>query len=279
MDAEDWLRTVEHELHTAQCNNREKVLYGPWQLRGAAQSWWESYLATHVNPEAITWEEFRDNFRRYHVPEGLMIVRKEFLALKQGPLFVSEYRDKFLQLSRYALEDVNTDAKRQYRFLRGLVDPLHYQLMNHTFPTFQHLIDRAIMTERKRREMEDRKRKIGGPQVESSSHPRYSGNPPQPFKQGHQHQHQCQYQQQQYQRQFPQQQQYRQNNQQGGNQYQRQSNQATHLPALATNQNNQAAPAQGGSRACFHCGEQGHWVNHCPKKATQQQPAPNSPVR
>jgi hypothetical protein len=56
-----------------------------------------------------------------------MIVRKEeFLAQKQGPLSVNEYRDKFLQLSRYAPEDVNTDAKRQYRFLRGLVDPLHY---------------------------------------------------------------------------------------------------------------------------------------------------------
>jgi hypothetical protein len=120
-----------------------------------------------------------------------MIVRKEeFLALKQGPLSVSEYRDKFLQLSCYAPEDVNTDAKRQYRFLRGLVDPLHYQLMN---PTFQHLIDRAIMIERKRPEMEDRKHKIGGPQVGSSSHPRYSGNPPQPFKQGHQHQHQHQH--------------------------------------------------------------------------------------
>jgi hypothetical protein len=110
---------------------------GPRLLRGAAQSWWESYLATHADPKAITWEEFRDNFRRCHVPEGLMIVRKEeFLALKQGPLSVSEYRDKFLQLSRYALEDVNTDAKRQYRFLIGFVDPLHYQLMNHTFPTF-----------------------------------------------------------------------------------------------------------------------------------------------
>jgi hypothetical protein len=120
-----------------------------------------------------------------------MIVRKEeFLALKQSPLFVSEYRDKFLQLSCYALEDVNMDAKRQYRFLRGLIDPLHYQLMNHTFPTFQHLIDKAIMTERKRREMEDRKRKIGGSQVRSSGFPRYSGNQPQPFKQGHQHQHQ-----------------------------------------------------------------------------------------
>jgi hypothetical protein len=87
---------------------------------------------------------------------GLMTLKKEeFLALKQGPMSVSEYRDKFLQLSRYAPEDVNTDAKRQYRFLRGLVDPLHYQLMNHTFPTFQHLMNRAIMIERKSKEMED----------------------------------------------------------------------------------------------------------------------------
>jgi hypothetical protein len=188
MDAKDLLHTMERELHTAQCNDREKVLYGSRQLRGATQSLWESYLATHANPEAITWEEFRDNFHLYHVPEGLMIVRKEeFLALKQGPLSVSKYRDKFLQLSRYALEDVNTDAKRHYRFLRGLVDPLHYQLMNHTFPTFQHLIDRAIMTERKHREMEDMKRKIGGPHVGSNSRPRYSGNPPQQFNQGHQH--------------------------------------------------------------------------------------------
>jgi hypothetical protein len=184
---------VKRELHTAQCNDHEKVLYGPRQLGGTTQSWWESYLATHADPESITWEEFRDNFCHYHVPEGLMIVRKEeFLALKQGPLFVSEYRDKFLQLSCYAPEDVNTDAKRQYRFLRGLVDPLHYQLMNHNFLTFQHLIDRAIMTERKHREMDDRKHKIGGSQAGSSSRPSYSSNPPQQFKQGHQHQHQRQ---------------------------------------------------------------------------------------
>jgi hypothetical protein len=43
------------------------------------------------------WEEFRDNFRLYHVPAGLMIVKKEeFLALKQGRMSVSEYKDRFL---------------------------------------------------------------------------------------------------------------------------------------------------------------------------------------
>jgi hypothetical protein len=55
MDAKDWLCIVERELHTAQCNDREKVMYGPRLLRGAAQSWWESYLATHADPEAIYW--------------------------------------------------------------------------------------------------------------------------------------------------------------------------------------------------------------------------------
>jgi hypothetical protein len=53
----------------------------------------------------------------------MIVSKEEFIALKQGPLSVSEYRDKFLQQSCYAPEDVNTDAKRQYMFLRGLVDP------------------------------------------------------------------------------------------------------------------------------------------------------------
>jgi hypothetical protein len=96
MDVEDWLRIVDRELHTAQCDDREKVPYGPRLLRGAAQSWRESYLATHANPDAITWEEFRDSFRQYHVPAGLMTVKEEFLALKQGSMSVSEYRDRFL---------------------------------------------------------------------------------------------------------------------------------------------------------------------------------------
>jgi hypothetical protein len=42
---------------------------------------------------------------------------------------------------------------------------------------------------------------------------------------------------------------------------------------------NQAAPVQGGGRECFHCGEQGHWANHCPKKEAQQLSTSNAPAR
>jgi hypothetical protein len=48
----------------------------------------------------------------------------EFQALKQGSMILSEYRDKFAQLSRYAPNEVADDAKKQRRFLKGLYDGL-----------------------------------------------------------------------------------------------------------------------------------------------------------
>jgi hypothetical protein len=54
---------------------------------------------------------------------------KEFLSLKKGNMTVSEYRDKFIQLSRYAPEEVADDERKQEQFMEGLVGTLQYQLM------------------------------------------------------------------------------------------------------------------------------------------------------
>jgi hypothetical protein len=51
---------------------------------------------------------------------------KEFLAQKQGNMTVTKYLDKFTHLSRYAPDELNTDPKRQERFLDGLIGPLNY---------------------------------------------------------------------------------------------------------------------------------------------------------
>jgi hypothetical protein len=66
----------------------------------------------------------------------MKIKKKEFLSLMQGNMTVSEYRDKFIQLSRYALEEVADDERNQEHFMEGLIGPLQYQLVSHTFPTF-----------------------------------------------------------------------------------------------------------------------------------------------
>jgi hypothetical protein len=39
---------------------------------------------------------------------------------------VIEYRDKFVELSRYAPEEVVDDVKKQELFLEGLAKPLQY---------------------------------------------------------------------------------------------------------------------------------------------------------
>ena len=84
LEADDWLRAVEKQLDIAQCNDLEKVLYACGQLQRAAQDWWESFqYGCPNNSPAITWQEFRENFRSYHIPVGLIeLKQKEFRALK-----------------------------------------------------------------------------------------------------------------------------------------------------------------------------------------------------
>ena len=111
------------------------------------------------------------------MPAGLMKLKKEFLALKQRSMTVAEYRDKFIQLSRYAPTEVDEDEKRQELFMEGLNDGLQYQLLSHTFANFQQLVDKALVIENKRRQMEDKKRKFQGQQSGSNSH--FRANPQQ----------------------------------------------------------------------------------------------------
>jgi len=164
LEADDWLRAVEKQLNIAQCNEMEKVLYASEQLQGAAQEWWESYQYGHPNnAPPVTWREFTESFRSYHIPEGLIeLKQEEFHALKQGSMTVAEYRDKFTQLSRYALGEVAKDSDKQRRFLKGLYDGLQLQLMSNVYPSFQELVNHAIVIDNKRKEMDAKKRKIQG---------------------------------------------------------------------------------------------------------------------
>jgi hypothetical protein len=185
MDAEDWLKGVEKKLVIAQCTNREKVLFAAHQLYGIAANWWEAYYNTHANVNTIAWNEFKAHFRTHYVPRGTMkLKRKEFADLKQGSMIVNEYLNSFIQLSRYAPDDINTDEKKQDVFLNGLNDDIQFQLLNTDYADFQHVVDKAIVIENKIREMEkDGKRKVpfSGQSSGRNIRPRFS-QPNQFFK-------------------------------------------------------------------------------------------------
>jgi hypothetical protein len=84
----------------------------------------------------------------------MKLKKKEFTNLRQGNMTVNEYLNSFIQLSRYATEDINTDEKNQDMFLEGLNDDIQFQLLNMDYVDFQHMIDKAIVIESKLKEME-----------------------------------------------------------------------------------------------------------------------------
>jgi hypothetical protein len=98
---------------------------------------------------------------------------------------MSEYQDKFIQLSHYAPADVADDAEKQDHLRDGLIGRIKYQLMVHTFKNFQKMVDNAIMVEHTRKEMGEQKRKFeSSGQFSSNSCPHFA--PPQgtPFRLG-----------------------------------------------------------------------------------------------
>jgi hypothetical protein len=113
MEAEDWLKGVEKKLMIAQCTDREKVLFVTHQLFGTAANWWETYCNIHADVDSIMLNEFKARFYNHYVLRGTMkLKKKEFTDLKQGGMTVNEYLNSFIQLSRYATEDINTDKKK-----------------------------------------------------------------------------------------------------------------------------------------------------------------------
>ena len=117
MDAEDWVADTERKLNTVGCCDEEKVRYATHLLTGPAASWWEAIVATLPADHVVTWEEFKKRFREAHVPESIMeLKRREFENLRQN------------ELSRYALDEVDTEEKRKKRFMKGLNPFMKMQL-------------------------------------------------------------------------------------------------------------------------------------------------------
>jgi hypothetical protein len=72
LDADGWLRAILRELEPFNYEDRDKVLLATHQLTGTALAWWENYYAAAKDPSAITWDEFVEEFRRYHIPEATL---------------------------------------------------------------------------------------------------------------------------------------------------------------------------------------------------------------
>jgi len=98
-----------------------KEEYAAHQLEGKAGVWWSHYRTSLPANAEVTWDQFKTTFRNTYIPQGLMTIKhSEFMHLTQGTKSLTEYLHAFNNLSRYAPEMVDTEAKKLASFKRGL---------------------------------------------------------------------------------------------------------------------------------------------------------------
>jgi hypothetical protein len=89
---------------------------------------------------------------------------------------MSEYVTHFTQLSCYALNDVDTDEKKEECFLNGLDGGLSYALEARDFKNFQTMVDKALVLENRRGILSSKRKQECQSQPSSNSRPRINVN-------------------------------------------------------------------------------------------------------
>ena len=126
-----------------------KTEYAAHQLQGPAGMWWKHHRTTFPPNAHITWREFTKAFRGVYIPPGLTEMKfGEFLALTQGTKTVTQYLHAFNNLSRYASDMVNTDAKKIASFKRGLNPKMMKHVGTNTRTGFNDFVSDCLKQEK-----------------------------------------------------------------------------------------------------------------------------------
>jgi hypothetical protein len=72
LEADHWLRVMESKFGLLRCTEVQKILFAAQQLQGDTSAWWANYTATHPTDYQVPWAEFRNAFRAYYIPAGVM---------------------------------------------------------------------------------------------------------------------------------------------------------------------------------------------------------------
>jgi hypothetical protein len=72
LEDDHWLRVMESKFRLLHCTEVQKTLFTTQQLGDDATAWWANYIATRPADYQVSWTEFRDAFRTYYIPAGMM---------------------------------------------------------------------------------------------------------------------------------------------------------------------------------------------------------------
>jgi hypothetical protein len=149
LDTEEWINIMEDKFCVLRMTEVLKTEYATHQLQGPRGMWWEHHHTTFSPNAHITWREFTEAFCGVYIPPSLTEMKlREFLALNQGTKTVTQYLHAFNNLSRYASDMVNTDAKKIASFKRCLNPKMMKHVGTNTRTVFNDFVSDCLKQEK-----------------------------------------------------------------------------------------------------------------------------------
>ncbi|KAK8576585.1 hypothetical protein V6N13_032505 [Hibiscus sabdariffa] len=141
--SEAWLESTVRILGQMECTDNQKLGCVVSLLQGDAYTWWTT-VTSSMDEGEITWEFFQSAFRKKYLGTRYADEKKrEFMALVQGSMSVTDYEIQFVRLSQYAPELVPTERDRCDRFRYGLVKEVKTYMLAYDYTDFDVLVARA----------------------------------------------------------------------------------------------------------------------------------------
>ena len=146
--ADEWIRVIEEifyslDMHT----DKVRMVTAPTCLRGRAANWWQSVILEERARE-MSWATFKEKFLNVYFPKHERhAMRTKFFHLVQGVGTVTNYRQEFMNLSRYGPDLVRTEEARCQKFEMGLNPKIQLALSVNEYQTLDTFADAAARVE------------------------------------------------------------------------------------------------------------------------------------
>ncbi|GMI80495.1 hypothetical protein HRI_001718800 [Hibiscus trionum] len=149
--AETCLVSTTRILGQMECSDARKLGCVVSLLQGDTYVWWTTITAGMATAD-VTWDFFRYAFRKKYLgPRYQDEKKREFMALVQGSMTVSEYAIQFVRLSQYATELVPTERERCERFWYGLTEGVKTYMLAADYSDFDVILGMDCLVEHKER--------------------------------------------------------------------------------------------------------------------------------
>ncbi|XP_073139123.1 uncharacterized protein [Henckelia pumila] len=237
--AEGWIRSLETIFAYMGLTDADKVKCAVYMMKDDAALWWEGAVRG-VNPQTLTWEEFKQMFfAKYFTEDVRSRMIREFMSLRQEDKTVVEYIKQFERGCHFVPLIADSAEEKMRQFVDGLKADIKHDVRMMDVTTYEAAVSRALRSEDGRKEIlreQQRKR-----QFQPSYHESY-----------------------------PQQDAKKQSiGLKGPNPPRQQGSivpRAEALPLCLKCQKPHPGPCMKGSGMCYHCKEPGHIMLHCSKK-------------